>query len=358
MADSQPPVSAVERHPVARGVAASAVVIFVGQLLSRVLGLLRVTVVARVFGAPPEVSAFNAASKVPTIFYDLLLGGMVTAALVPVLSEYVARGEREELERLTSTLLTLVGLGFIVIVAVLELGAPLLAWLMSGGLEPQVLGLAVDLVRLILPALLFLSLWGVVAAVLFARQQFVFPAMASAVFNLGVIIMAALAGHRIGVPALSIGVVLGSLLQLAVILPGLRGLRLWPRLDLHHPALRRMLILYLPVAGSLVVAQIGVVIDSSLASRTVGEALAWMDYATRLIQLPLGLVSVAIATAALPALARIREDPDNTRFRRTLAGALRLVLVLIIPSAVALLVLGQAAIRLILEHGEIGRAHV
>ncbi len=358
MVDNQPPVPApaeqAERQgqgAVARGVAVSALIVFAGQLLSRLMGLARVTAVANVFGAPPEVSAFLAASTVPTMVYDLLLGGLVTAALVPVLSEYVARGERQELERLTSTLLTLVGVGFVGIVAILELAAPLLAIMVSGGLEPRVLGLAVDLIRLVLPSLLFLSVWGVMAAVLFARQEFVFPALASAVFNLGVIFMATFAGRRLGVPALSIGVVLGSLLQLTVIAPGLRGMRLRPRLDLHHPALRRIVVLYLPVIGSLIVAQVGVVIDRNLASHTVGEAVAWMDYATRLYQMPMGLVSIAIATATLPALARITDDPGAQRFRRTLAGALRLVLVLIVPATVALFVLGQPAIRLIYEHG-------
>jgi len=353
MADSQPPPPTTGRRgAVTRGVAASAVIVFAGQLLSRVMGLLRVTVIANVFGAPPEVSAFTAASTVPTIFYDLLLGGMVTAALVPVLTDYVTAGDREELGRLMSTLITLVGLAFVAIVLGLELVAPLLSTLVSGGLEPQVLDLATRLVHLILPALLFLSLWAVVVALLFARQEFVLPAIASSVFNLGTILMATFAGRRMGVQALSIGVVLGSFFQLLIVVPGLRGLRLRPRLDLGHPALRRIVALYLPVVGSLLVAQIAVIIDRNLASHTVGQALAWMDYATRLYQLPLGLVSVAIATATLPALARISSEAESLQFRRTLAGALRLVLVLIIPATVALLVLGQAAIRLILEHGE------
>lgn len=359
MAEPQPPTplpteqstASGQRGAVARGVAASALIVFIGQLLSRVMGLLRVTVVANVFGAAPEVSAFAVASTVPTMVYDLLLGGMVTAALVPVLSEYVARGDREELGRLTSTLLTLVGAAFVVIVLILELAAPLLALAVGGGFEATLRGITVNLIRLILPSLFFLSLWGVTAAVLFARQQFVFPAMASAVFNLGVILMATFAGKRLGIRALSIGVVLGSLLQLAIIVPGLRGLRLRPRFDVHHPALRRIIILYLPVVVSLLVSQLGIVIDRNLASFAAPQAAAWMQNATFMIQLPLGLVSVAISTATLPALARITDDPDGRRFRRTLAGALRLVLVLIIPSTAALLVLGREAIRLVLEHG-------
>ncbi len=336
---------------VARGVAGSAVIVAIGQLLSRVMGLVRVTTVANVFGASAKVSAFGVASTVPTMFYDLLLGGMVSAALVPVLSEYVARGDRQELERLTSILLTTVGLFFGIVVILLELAAPLLALMVGGGFEAELLRLTTTLVRVILPALLFFSLWGVTAAVLYARQQFVFPALASAIFNLGVILAAIFLAGTWSITALSMGVVLGALLQLAIVLPGLRGLALRPHLDLRHPALKRIVILYMPVVASLLVAQLGIVIDRNLASRTVDQAVAWMTAATQLYQLPLGLVSVAIATATLPALARITDDSDNVRFRRTLAGALRLVIVLILPATAALLVLGQAGIRAVLEHG-------
>jgi putative peptidoglycan lipid II flippase len=336
---------------VARGVAGSAVIVAVGQLLSRLMGLVRVTVIANVFGAGAEVSAFNVASTVPTMVFDLLLGGMVSAALVPVLSDYVTRGDRQELERLTSTLLTTVAAFFILVVVLLELGAPLLALMVGGGFEPGLFGLTVTLIRLILPSLVFLCLWGVTAAVLYARQQFIFPALASAVFNLGVIIAALFLARDLGISALSLGVVLGSALQLLIVLPGLRGLRLRPRFELRHPALRRIVTLYMPVIASLLVAQLGIVIDRNLASRTVDQAIAWMYNATQLIQLPLGLVSVAIATAALPALARLTEDPENRQFRRTLAGALRLVIILIAPATIGLLVLGQEGIRVVLEHG-------
>jgi putative peptidoglycan lipid II flippase len=105
------------------------------------------------------------------------------------------------------------------------------------------------------------------------------------------------------------------------------------------------------VIASLVVSNLGIVIDRNLASRTVEQALGWMRYATQLYQLPLGLVSAAVAVAALPTLARLTNDPDSREFRRTLAGALRLVLVLVVPATIALAVLGRAAIAVVLEHG-------
>jgi len=351
MANNPSPASTRRAGPVARGVAASAVIVAAGQLLSRVMGLLRVTSIASVFGAGGQVSSFNVASTVPTMVYDLLLGGMVSAALVPVLSEYVGRGDIEELSRVTSILLTLGVAFFAGIVAILELAAPLLAILLGGGFQPELQRLTISLIRIILPSLIFFCAWGIAVAVLYARQQFIFPALAAAVFNLGVILATVFIAPHVGIAALSMGVVLGAFLQLAIVVPGLRGLRLRPRFEPRHPALRRIILLYLPVIASLVVSQLGIIIDRNLASRTVDQAIAWMFNATQLIQLPLGLVSVAIATATLPVLARLTDDPQNVQFRRTLAGALRLVLVLIVPAAVGLLVLAPEGVRLFLERG-------
>ena len=335
----------------ARGVASSAVIVGIGQLLSRLMGFLREVVIAGIFGSSAAVSSFTIAGAVPQMIYDLLLGGMVSAALVPVLSEYAGRGDREELGRVTSTLLTIGVAVFVGIVLVLELLAPVLAVLLGGGFAASLRQLTTFLIRLILPSLVFFCAWGIAAAVLYARQQFVFPALASAVYNLGVILAALFLASRFNIAALSLGVVLGAFLQLLIVLPGLRGLPLRVRFDIRHPALKRIVLLYLPVIASLIVANLGIVIDRNLASRTVDQAVAWMKYATFLIQLPLGLVSVAIATATLPALARLSSPDDVARFRRTLAGALRLVLVLILPATVAILVLGQEAIRAALEHG-------
>ena len=224
----------------ARGVASSAVIVGIGQLLSRLMGFLREVVIAGIFGSSAAVSSFTIAGAVPQMIYDLLLGGMVSAALVPVLSEYAGRGDREELGRVTSTLLTIGVAVFVGIVLVLELLAPVLAVLLGGGFAASLRQLPTFLIRLILPSLVFFCAWGIAAAVLYARQQFVFPALASAVYNLGVILAALFLASRFNIAALSLGVVLGAFLQLLIVLPGLRGLPLRVRFDIRHPALKRI----------------------------------------------------------------------------------------------------------------------
>ncbi|MCL6430016.1 MAG: murein biosynthesis integral membrane protein MurJ [Anaerolineae bacterium] len=351
MADSPIPAPPSGRGTVARGVAASAIVVAMGQLLSRVMGLVRETVLSGVFGSSPQMDSFAVVSAVPDMVYQLLLGGMVSAALVPVLSEYSGRGDREELERLASILLTGSAILFLGIILILEVAAPAVAVILGGGFDAELLQLTTRLIRLIVPSLAFFGAWGVTVAVLYARQQFAFPAMAAAVYNLGVILAALFLAPRLEAAALSLGVVLGALLQLVIVLPGLRDLRLRFHLDLRHPALRRIVVLYMPVVASLIVSNLGTIIDRNLASRAGQQALSWMRYATFLVQLPLGLVSVAIATAALPALARLTSEDDKPHFRRAFAGALRLVILLVAPASVGLLVLGEAGIRAVLEHG-------
>jgi putative peptidoglycan lipid II flippase len=172
-----------------------------------------------------------------------------------------------------------------------------------------------------------------------------------------------LAVSRRQVSALAVGLVVGAALQVLLQLPALRDVDIRPALNLGHPSLRQILRLYLPVVLSLGVASVGILIDRNLASRTGELSISWMAVATRLIQFPLGLISMAISTAILPALARLaaQEEPGHARavqnslpFRATLASGLRLVLVLVIPAVIGLLVLARPLVALLFQHGEFG----
>ncbi len=333
------------------GIAQAATVIGLGNVCSRILGLVRETVISHLFGATGMVSAFRVASIVPTMIYDLLIGGMISAALVPVFSDYAAPEKRQELWRLASALFTLVAIAFSLVVIALELVTPFVAWLLGGGFDISLLSRTTTLMRLIMPAVLFLGLSGATTGFLYANKRFLYPAFGASVFNAGIIIGALLLGDRIGIASLSLGVLLGSILQFAVQLPGLRDLQFSFSFGFSHPGLRRMAGLYLPVAFGLVISQVGIAIDRNLASRTGEQSIAWMQNATTLIQFPLGLVAVAISTAVLPSLSRFTTAADMARFRHTLGMGLRIVVLLIVPATVGLLVLAAPLIALLFEHG-------
>jgi putative peptidoglycan lipid II flippase len=331
--------------------ARSAAIIAVGNIASRLLGLVRETVIAYFFGASGLVSAFQAASTIPTMVYDLLIGGMLSAALVPVFSDYARPERRREFGAAVGAMLSVLALLVAGLVVLIELFAAPVAQLVAGGFPPELLAITTTLLRIMTPAVWFLAVSGVVTAVLFALKRFTFPAFAAAVYNLGIIVAALLLHDRLSIFSLAVGVLLGSVLQLVLQLPDVvrAGVRI--KLGLRHPALPRIWRLYLPILFGLMVSQVQVIIDRRLASGTGEQSLAWMRDATTLIQLPHGLVAVAISLAALPALSQFYAAGDETSFRQTLGRGLRAVLLLIVPATVGLLVLGQPIVELIFQRG-------
>ncbi|MBN1399672.1 MAG: murein biosynthesis integral membrane protein MurJ [Anaerolineae bacterium] len=334
------------------GIARAAGINSLGNVASRALGLLREAVVAGTFGASGATSAFDAVSGVPKMVYELLIGGMLSAALVPVLSEYATEDHRAEIEEVLSILLSVASVVLVAVVVMLELAAPWIAPLLVGGFEPRLLQTATRLVRIIVPSILIYGLSGILQAFHYAHQRFVFPAMGAPAHNLGVILVVLLLARRLDIASLSVGILVAALVQLLVQLPGLRGTHIRWRFNWQHPVVQRILRLYAPVVLSIVIQNVGIVIDRNLASRTVNEAITWMTKATFLIQLPLGLVSMAISLAVLPTLSQIDAAREVDRFKRMLSLGLRLVLVVIIPAGLGLYALGRPIIELIFEHGE------
>jgi putative peptidoglycan lipid II flippase len=333
------------------GIARAAGINSIGNIASRVLGLVREAVIAGTFGASGSTSVFDAVSQVPKMVYELLVGGMLSAALVPVLSEYATEERRSELERILSILLSLTALVMLIVTVLLELTAPWVARVLLGGFDPALQSTATLLVRVIVPSIFVYGLSGILQAYHYARKDFVYPAMGAPVHNLGTIVAVVLLAGKLDIVSLSVGILAAATFQFLAQLPGLRGTRLSLCFDWRHPVVRRILHLYAPVVLSIIVQNVGIVIDRNLASRTVAEAITWMSKATFLIQLPLGLVSMAISLAVLPTLSQIDARAELDRFKGTLSMGLRLVLVVIIPAAVGLLVLGQPIIQLIFEHG-------
>lgn len=323
-----------------------------GNIASRVLGLIREQIIAFFFGATGLVSAFGVAAIVPKMIYELLIGGMLSAALVPVFSLVEEQEGRASLWGLFSRLASLIAVVLAAIVLMLEVMAPQVAWLLGGGFEPELQAALARMIRIVAPAVLLFGLAGIVTGLLYTLKRFTFPAFGAAVFNLGTVIAVPLLANRLDAYSLAVGVLLGSFLQLLILTPGMRGARLRFRLDLAHPALRRILVLYAPIALGLIVSNLQIGIDRRLASSTGESSIAWMDRATTLIQLPHGLVAVAISLAVLPTLSRLSAGEDWDGFRRTLGQGLRMVLVLIVPATLGLLVLAQPIVALIFEHGQ------
>jgi len=332
-------------------VAQAAGIIALGSVASRILGIIRETVKAGLFGATGSVSALEVAIRVPTLVYDLMVGGMINSALIPVLSEYAGSDRRDRLWRLLSVLLSLAAVVLSVVTLIGELLAPQIVWIMAGGLDPTLQREAVDLLRLMLPAIFFLNVAGIVSGALYALKRFAFPAFTAAVFNAAIVVTALLLGGRLGVMSIALGLLAGSVLQLALQMPGLRDARLHFILDVDLDALRRIGKLYIPIALGLVVDMLGVALSYHLASRTGDQSIPWMQYSATIIQFPLGLVSIAVSIAILPTLSRQAASDKPERYRATLTHGLRLVMALTIPATVGLWILAEPIVALVFEHG-------
>jgi putative peptidoglycan lipid II flippase len=333
------------------GVASAALVLGLGNVASRLLGLARELVIAALFGATGATSAFRTATRVSTAVYDLLLSGATTSALVPVFSEYAAAGNTADLSRVISTFINLTFTVLGLIVALLVIFAPFLVEAL--GAEPAFFDLAVDLTRITLPSILLLGVSGILTATLYAQRSFRITAIVAAVYNVGIIV-AALALHQvISIYSLAVGLGLGALLQILVQVPALRRLRYQPFLfDLRHPGVRAVLRLYAPVFLGMLASYALVVIDTNLAWRTGEDSVAAMAFATTLIQFPIGLVGAAMSLAILPSLSRLALQTDErgeAEFVGMLLRGLKLVVLLIVPIAVVMVVLREPLVAVLFQ---------
>ncbi len=348
---------AVETPAANASLVRAAGVIAIGNVASRVLGLLREIVIAYLFGATGYVSVFRVAATLVQTLYDFLVGGMVSAALVPVFSDFTAREKQEDLWRVASVVINVLAIALALAVLLLEVFAPFLVWVLGSGYDAPLQDAAVAMIRLILPAIFFLGLSGVITGLLYTLRRFTYPAFATAAFNLGIVIVALALSSFFGITSLIVGVIVGSALQVALQLPGLRGMNYQLTIDFSHPALRKILRLYVPVVGGLAISVIGVAVDRNLASHTGAQSLAWMQDATVLIQFPLGLVATAISFAILPELSHQMTNGksefriSNFEFQSTLAFGIKLVLLLILPATIGLFVLARPIVALLFEHG-------
>lgn len=316
------------------------------------------------FGASAVFDAFRIGFTIPNLTRDLFAEGALSAAFVPIFTQYLSTKSKEEARLLAnlvaSTLIVFVGsiclLGILLSPQLVELIAP------GFKQTPGKFELAVTMTRIMFPFLLLVALAAQAMGILNACNQFGVPAMASTFFNIGSVVFGLLLGKVIG-PSLGIspihgmayGVVLGGALQLLWQVPSLHraGFHFRPKFDWSHPGLRHIFRLMGPAILGNAAVQINVTVNNNFASRLddPNGPISWLSYAFRFMQLPLGIFGVAIASATLPAISRSAAANDLDAFRTTLSKSLSLVFVLTIPSAVGLAVLGDSIVAAVYQQG-------
>src|SRR5579862_3487329 len=342
----------------------SAGIVSIAVLMSRVTGLVRESVMARLFGAGLIYDAFMLGFRIPNLTRDLFAEGALSSAFVPTFTEYLSNRGKEAAARLVNLVATAL---ILVVGAVCALGvifAPQLVHLMAPGYAavPGKFDLAVRMTRIMFPFLLLVALAAQAMGVLNACNRFAVPALASTFFNIGSVAFGLILGYVLGphwglepITGMAIGVVLGGALQLAWQLPALRaeGFTFRPCLDWSHPGLRKIITLMGPAILGNAAVQINVLVITNFASRIPGNGpVSWLGYSFRFMQLPLGLFGVAIASATLPSISRSAGTGNFEEFRRTLSKSLGMVFLLTLPSSIGLIVLGDTMIGAIYQGGK------
>lgn len=341
--------------------ARSAGVIGLATMTSRVLGLVREQVLAYYFGAQDAMDAFRVAFRVPNLLRDLFAEGAMSAAFVPTFTGYLTRRGRDRAWRLGNSVLN----GLVLVTGVLVLGglflAPMLVRLFAGDFAevPGKIDLTITLARIVLPFLTLVALAAALMGMLNALGHFFVPALSPAMFNAAsIIVIVALVpfAGRLGlepIHVVAIGTIVGGLAQVLIQWPPLRreGYRYQPVIDARDEGMRRVLFLMGPGTIGMAATQINVFVNTILATGQGTGAVSWLDYAFRLMYLPIGLFGVSIATASTPAVSRMVATQEFDKVRSTVAHAVSLMLLLNIPATLGLIVLSGPIVRLIFERG-------
>jgi len=329
-------------------------------LLSRVLGLTRDIVIARVFGAGSGADAFFIAFKIPNFLRRLFAEGSFSQAFVPVLAEYRARHTPEEARDLAASASGVLG-GLLLVVTVLGiLAAPLLVLVFAPGFlaDTAKYDLTVQMVRLTFPYILFISLTALAGGILHSFGRFAVPAFTPVLLNLCLIGATLWLAPRLEEPvtALAWGVLIAGIVQLLFQLPFLRAVHMLPRPRWRrdHPGVRRILGLMLPGIFGSSVAQINLLIDTLAASFLVTGSVSWLYYSDRLMEFPLGVFGIALATVILPRLSRHHAADATDDYSRTLDWSLRMVIVIGAPAAAGLFMLAGPLLTALFQYGEFG----
>jgi len=328
-------------------------------MTSRVLGLARDQVLAYYLGAGGTADAFFLAFKIPNFFRRLFSEGAFSQAFVPVLSEYRTKRSQEDLKNLVDLVAGCLGSALMLVTVLCVIGAPLLAFVFAPGFyaNPEKFELLTSLIRITFPYLMLISLSGFAGAILNSYDRFAIPAFTPVLLNISMIFAALVAAPWFSSPAFALAwsVLIAGVFSFFFQLPFLRQVHLLPapKINWQDPGVKRILALMAPAIFGVSVSQINLMLDSIIASWLPEGSVSWLFYSDRLVELPLGIFAVAIATVIMPSLSRLHASESTQQFSQTLDWAIRLVVLIALPATLALVILAEPVILTLFQHGHL-----
>lgn len=328
------------------------IVIFLWNLLARFLAFGREAVIAFQFGAEEATDAYVVALTIPSLIFAILTSALITV-VISVFNEYAAQGRKDESWRIFSSVFNILMLLFVAVTVLGILGAPLLVKMVAPGFKESAYSLTVELTRIMLPYVVFSGLATLFTGLLNANNIFGIPAFSGSVINATIIVSALTLGAIWGIHGLAVGTVLGMVGAVLVQIPTLlkAGFRLKLYIDYRHPGVKKVFYLILPIMIGVSLNQFNILVDRILASGLAEGSIASLNYALKLMNLPLGLFVLAISTASFPTMTTQAAKGEQSGLVATILRTLKLVLLISIPSSVGLMVLRFPIIRLLFERG-------
>ncbi len=326
-------------------------------MLSRILGLARDITIARFFSAGDATDAFFVAFKIPNFLRRLFAEGAFSLAFVPVLTEYKNRYSPAETRELINRVAGTMGLILLILSAVGVFASPLLISVFAAGFidQPQKFALTADMLRVTFPYILLISMTAMAGGILNTWKHFLVPAFTPVLLNISMISCAIWLSPRLDLPvtALAWGVLLAGILKLLFQLPFLyrEGLLPKPRWGWRHPGVQKIIKLMVPALFGSSVAQINLLFDTFIASFLISGSVSWLYYSDRLLEFPLGVFGIALATVVLPNLSEAHYKKGASHFGSTLLWAIQLSLLIAIPAAIGLFVLAQPILATLFQYG-------
>ena len=325
-------------------------------IASRLLGWLRLSVIGAKFGQTPELDAFWAAFRIPDTLFNLLVAGALASAFIPVFTGYLAKEREDEAWRVASSVLNAIVISLVAFSAILWVLAPWIMPLLAPFPDPEQRETAIHLSRIMLLSPIFMGLSALFTGILNSYRQFLSGATAPIVYNFVIILFALFASPFLGIEALAWGTVAGALTMWLVQIPELtfRRTRYKLTLDLGHPGVREIVRLTVPRTLALGAVQLIFIVDTFLAAKMPEGSLTALIYAFQLMQLPLGVFSIAISAAVFPTLAHYAAQGMQARMRDILQTAIRWILFLTVPTIVMMIVLRRPIVNLLFQYGQFG----
>lgn len=333
-------------------------------MLSRVLGLVRETLIARAFGASEMTDAFNVAFRIPNLLRRLFAEGAFSQAFVPILGEVSTKSGEKATKDLINVVATLLFWSVLIAVVIGVVFAPYLVLMIASGFKTsETYSISVVLTRMMFPYIGFISMVSLAAGILNTHKKFLIPAFTPVLLNLGMITGSLVIAPYFSTPiyGLAIGVMLGGVLQLAIQIPALMRIGMMPKIGLgvqniqaalKNPEAIRILKLMGPAIFAVSVSQLSLIINTNIASHLQAGSVSWLSYADRLMEFPTALLGVAVGTVLLPSLSRANTNGDTDQAKSLMSWGIRLTFVMATPAAIALFIFGTPMAASLYHYGK------